>query len=104
MSYDKSDYCVGVLALQGAFREHLQLLQVAFNELRSTKSSHVTHWTCREIRTPDALALCDALIIPGGESTTMALVAEQSGLLQPLRRFVKSEFSIMNVRGTHANE
>lgn len=33
-------------------------------------------------------AALDALIIPGGESTTMALVAERSGLLEPLRDWI----------------
>jgi pyridoxal 5'-phosphate synthase pdxT subunit len=42
-----------------------------------------------EVRTADGLEKCDALIIPGGESTTMALVAEREGLLEPLRAFVK---------------
>ncbi|PNY28892.1 pyridoxal 5'-phosphate synthase subunit PDX2, partial [Tolypocladium capitatum] len=42
-----------------------------------------------EVRTPAGLARCDALIIPGGESTTISFVAAQSGLLQPLREFVK---------------
>ena len=41
------------------------------------------------VRTAAQLAACSALIIPGGESTTMALVAERSGLLEPLREFVK---------------
>ena len=76
---------VGVLALQGAFHEHLKLLQVA--------STHVSDpavvWKFSEVRTPEELAKCDALIIPGGESTTMSLVAARSGLLEPLRDFVK---------------
>ncbi|KAJ3473394.1 hypothetical protein NLG97_g10327 [Lecanicillium saksenae] len=42
-----------------------------------------------EVRTPEELARCDALIIPGGESTTISFVAAQSGLLEPLREFVK---------------
>jgi 5'-phosphate synthase pdxT subunit len=37
------------------------------------------------------LAACDALIIPGGESTTIALLARISGLLEPLREFVKNK-------------
>ena len=41
------------------------------------------------VRTAAQLAACSALIIPGGESMTMALVAERSGLLEPLREFIK---------------
>ncbi|RVD85812.1 uncharacterized protein DFL_004119 [Arthrobotrys flagrans] len=75
---------VGVLALQGAFSEHLQLLKKASQAL----PSNIT-FQFLEIRTEDALSSCDALIVPGGESTTMSLVAERSGLLEPLREFVK---------------
>ena len=76
---------VGVLALQGAFHEHTKLLHAA----AALISSPPTHWTITEVRNASDLAKCDALIIPGGESTTMSLVAARSGLLEPLRDFVK---------------
>jgi 5'-phosphate synthase pdxT subunit len=63
---------VGVLALQGDVREHrsaLERLGVA----------------ARPVRRPAELADCDALILPGGESTTMIRLARTSGLLEPLR-------------------
>lgn len=41
------------------------------------------------MRTPTELGKCDGLIIPGGESTTISLVAARSGMLEPLREFVK---------------
>ena len=74
---------VGVLAIQGAFHEHFKLLQQAADEVSDR------NWTFNEIRTPKELEQCDALIIPGGESTTVALVAARSNLLDPLRDFVK---------------
>ncbi|KAJ5542885.1 hypothetical protein N7535_005307, partial [Penicillium sp. DV-2018c] len=74
---------VGVLALQGAFFEHLQLLKKAAGQAPSSD------WHFIEVRTPQELARCDALVLPGGESTTMSLVAERSNLLEPLREFVK---------------
>jgi 5'-phosphate synthase pdxT subunit len=84
---------VGVLALQGAFHEHILLLRSAASLLSPAKPpSHPPppiDWTFPEVRTPSDLAKCDALIIPGGESTTMSLVAARSGLLEPLRQFVK---------------
>jgi len=43
------------------------------------------------VRTPSELAQCDALVIPGGESTTIALLAKLSGLLDPLRTFVSTK-------------
>jgi 5'-phosphate synthase pdxT subunit len=78
---------VGVLALQGAFNEHVQLLRQAGQILATRAIDH--RWTFTEIRTAAELASCDALVIPGGESTTMSLVAERSGVLEPLRDFVK---------------
>ncbi len=77
---------IGVLALQGAFVEHLALLRTAS---QSIKSSNPITWTFTDVRTAEELSECDALVIPGGESTTMSLVASRSGLLEPLRDFVK---------------
>ncbi|KAI1857495.1 hypothetical protein JX265_011230 [Neoarthrinium moseri] len=73
---------VGVLALQGGFSEHLHSLRRAAADLNR-------HVNCIEVRTPEQLSACDALVIPGGESTTLSLVAVQSNLLEPLREFVK---------------
>lgn len=73
---------VGVLALQGAFIEHVQLLNKAADQV-------LAQWEFIEVRTPQELERCDALILPGGESTTMSLVAARSNLLDPLRDFVK---------------
>ena len=75
-------------ALQGAFSEHLQLLRTAADTpplptVATTSFSFIT------VRTPKELGTCDALILPGGESTTISLIAERSGLLEPLRDFVK---------------
>ncbi|KAK4671745.1 Senecionine N-oxygenase [Podospora pseudoanserina] len=74
---------VGVLALQGGVVEHIALL----NRASASYPSVTFHFL--EVRTPEQLSLCDALIIPGGESTTMAIVARRLGLLEPLREFVK---------------
>jgi hypothetical protein len=79
------DVTVGVLALQGAFSEHLQLLRQATETLKL----RTVKWAFLEVRTPSELARCDGLILPGGESTTMSLVAARSGMLEPLRDFVK---------------
>ncbi len=73
---------VGVLALQGGFAEHLSLLRRASEHLK-------TNFSFLQVRNKEHLNQCDALIIPGGESTTMAIVAARLGLLEPLRHFVK---------------
>ena len=85
------DVTVGVLALQGAFSEHVQLLRSAADSLslQGAPAQANVKWAFVEVRTPQELARCDALILPGGESTTMSLVAARSGLLEPLRDFVK---------------
>ncbi|KAI5814454.1 pyridoxine [Pyronema omphalodes] len=75
---------VGVLALQGAFSEHIQLLRRAATLITSPYTLNFI-----EVRTVSQLSQCSALIIPGGESTTMAIIAERNQLLEPLREFVK---------------
>lgn len=87
---------IGALALQGGFQEHLVLLQKAASHLTASKCS--PEWRNHElnfieVRNADDLTRCDALVIPGGESTTIALTASRSGLLEPLRRFVKYDTS-----------
>ena len=79
---------VGVLALQGAFAEHVRLLRQAIEQLQP-ESPVFGDIDVLEVRTVEALHRCDALIIPGGESTTVSLVAQRSNLLEPLRHFVK---------------
>src|SRR3979411_909456 len=81
---------VGVLALQGAFNEHTQLLRQAAQILAfKNLLHHSISWIFLEVRTVSELNQCDALIIPGGESTAISLVAQRSQLLEPLRDFVK---------------
>jgi 5'-phosphate synthase pdxT subunit len=63
---------VGVLALQGDVREHLRVL----DELGARPLA---------VRRESELAGCDGLIVPGGESTTMAKLARIFDLLDPLR-------------------
>ncbi|QKX59106.1 uncharacterized protein TRUGW13939_06237 [Talaromyces rugulosus] len=75
---------VGVLALQGAFYEHIQLLKKAADLLSSSEELQFI-----EVRTKPQLDSCDALVLPGGESTAISLIAARSNLLEPLREFVK---------------
>jgi 5'-phosphate synthase pdxT subunit len=64
---------VGVLALQGDFLEHCQVLEAVGAE-------------AREVRLPADLEGVDALILPGGESTTIARLLDAAGLRLPLLR------------------
>ena len=63
---------VGVLGLQGDFREHARALEDAGA-------------TPVVVKTPDALAGVDALVMPGGESTTIGKLLDRFELLEPLR-------------------
>lgn len=65
---------IGVLALQGDFAEHQSVLQSLGAEVV-------------QVRLPQHLAGLNGLIIPGGESTTIGKLAEDFGLMQPLRVF-----------------
>jgi 5'-phosphate synthase pdxT subunit len=66
------DLTIGVLALQGAFRAHAQALA----DLGVP---------AREVRTPAHLDNVDALVMPGGESTTMSRLLTSSGLFDQIK-------------------
>ncbi|MEP6961404.1 MAG: pyridoxal 5'-phosphate synthase glutaminase subunit PdxT [Acidobacteriota bacterium] len=65
---------MGVLALQGDFQAHRHAIE--------REGARAT-----EVRTPEQLAECDGLIIPGGESTTMLKLLDIQKLTEPLKVF-----------------
>jgi 5'-phosphate synthase pdxT subunit len=67
------DLTIGVLALQGDVREHLRALTEC--GVRA-----------RPVRRPEELEAVDALVIPGGESTTISKLAIEFGLADPVRK------------------
>ncbi|MDG1876050.1 MAG: pyridoxal 5'-phosphate synthase glutaminase subunit PdxT [Acidimicrobiales bacterium] len=69
---------VGVLALQGAFAAHIAILE-------SLGVDTI------EVRSAEQLADVDALILPGGESTTVSMLLERFGLLEQLRSRIHDE-------------
>ena len=66
---------LGVLALQGAASAHLRSLSSI-------------GYSSAPVRVPDDLDGLDGLVIPGGESTTISMLLESSGVLEPLRQAV----------------
>lgn len=67
---------IGVFALQGDVREHLHALErLGVSTLR--------------VRLPEDLERCDALILPGGESSTMDKLARTFGLFEPLKKRIQ---------------
>lgn len=74
MTRAQQDVTVGVLALQGAFREHRLMLESLGARVR-------------EVRLPGDLAGLAGLVIPGGESTTMGKLMTDYALRDPIRAF-----------------
>lgn len=72
---------VGVLSLQGDFREHLHVLQKL-------------GVAARDVRTVEQLSELDGLIIPGGESTTISNLLAKNGLMETLRQRGREGFPI----------
>lgn len=72
---------VGVLALQGAFIEHINVMRRLGAEAPA-------------VRLPGELDNLDGLIIPGGESTTILKLMQSFNLLQPLRKMAQEGFPI----------
>lgn len=68
---------VGVLALQGAVREHIRALEASGAEAITVKRV-------------EQLAELDGLVLPGGESTTMRRLIDKYGFLEPLQEFGQS--------------
>jgi 5'-phosphate synthase pdxT subunit len=76
VSRKKSATKIGVLALQGAYERH----QKVFHQLGVDAV---------QVRTPADLAKVDALVMPGGESTTMSQLLESSELFEPISLRIK---------------
>lgn len=72
---------VGVLGLQGDFREHLQMLESLGAD-------------ARDVRTIAQLEEVQGLILPGGESTTISLLLERTGLMKTLQKKGQQGFPI----------
>ncbi len=72
---------IGVLALQGAVTEHMQMLSALDAE-------------AVPVRIPSELNGLDALIIPGGESTTISKLLSDYGLMEPIRKLAEQGFPI----------
>ncbi len=68
---------IGVLAVQGAFREHIAMFERLGVE-------------AVEVRLPEQLDDIDGLVIPGGESTAIGRLMATFGLLEPVRRTIEA--------------
>ncbi len=69
---------VGVLALQGDFKEHIETL------------SEIDGVEARAVKTQEQIEACDALVIPGGESTTIGKLMERFEIDRPIREMAEA--------------
>ena len=72
---------IGVLALQGDFREHIATLEACGADAIA-------------VRTIGELERCNALVIPGGESTVMQKLAVNYGLFEPIKKLIANDFPV----------
>ena len=79
------DVKIGVLALQGNVSEHIEAFLLALNRMGQGASSEVF-----EIRHPADLSGCNALAIPGGESTTISRLIDKNHMYEPIRSLATS--------------
>jgi 5'-phosphate synthase pdxT subunit len=73
---------VGILALQGDVREHVEIL-------RGLDAATVP------VRTSEDLQEVDALVLPGGESTTIGFLLDEHGMLDPLRKRIDDGLPVL---------
>lgn len=73
---------IGVFALQGDVREHLHTLAALGVPAIA-------------VRRPEELERCDALVIPGGESTTMSKLARTFALFEPLQKRIQGGMPVL---------
>jgi pyridoxal 5'-phosphate synthase pdxT subunit len=85
---------VGVLALQGAFQEHIDMLNKLAPLATTSAAAQPLKVHAYAVRLPQELVGADALVLPGGESTTIGKVATRWGLLEPLREWVANKHPI----------
>jgi 5'-phosphate synthase pdxT subunit len=73
---------IGILSVQGDFAAHAAMLQ-------SLGAETV------EVRTPQHLDACDAIILPGGESTTQLQFLQEEGLFDAIREFAANDRPVL---------
>ena len=96
------DAKIGVLALQGNVSEHIDAFLLALERRGHGHSSEVF-----EVRSPADLAECNALAIPGGESTTISRLIDKNDLFESIRSFRGGIFATcagMVLMATHVDD
>jgi pyridoxal 5'-phosphate synthase pdxT subunit len=80
-NFGANDLKIGILAVQGDFAAHAAMLAgMGIDAV--------------EVRTPEDLASCDGLILPGGESTTQLRFLQEEGLADAIKKFAAEDKAI----------
>jgi 5'-phosphate synthase pdxT subunit len=79
---------IGIIAYQGSFEEHA----LAVNRASKSISKEVNILGIKKV---SDLKEVDGIIIPGGESTTIGILASKLGILEPLRDYIKSGLPVL---------
>lgn len=82
MSTSDNKITIGVLAVQGAFIEHEQMLQSLGVD-------------CIEIRKPEQLDQIDGIVLPGGESAVQGQLLRKLHILSPLRKMIQNGLPVL---------
>lgn len=88
MSTEKQSIIIGVLALQGSYHEHIAHFQSLFKSLSKDDKYSGYLFETRAVKTINDLTNLNALVFPGGESTTMSILLQRNQLLDPIRKLV----------------
>jgi 5'-phosphate synthase pdxT subunit len=72
----------GVLALQGDVSEHLDAFDRTLDSIED-----ITNYEVFALKRPEEVESCQAIAIPGGESTTISRLIDQNNLREPLKNF-----------------
>ena len=75
---------VGLLGIQGAFRDHISIL-------KNMDADHII------VRDKEAIHLIDRLILPGGESTVMTKFLKKSGMINPLKERISDGMPVWGI-------
>ena len=87
----KSSLVIGIMALQGDVQEHMKAMNSTIEEMLRHNENNLKNIHTKQIKLPDDLLSIDGIILPGGESTAMAIIGEKWGLFPALRKWVSEK-------------
>ena len=86
-----SSLVIGIMALQGDVQEHMKAMNSTIEEMLRHNENNLKSIHTKQIKLPDDLLGIHGIILPGGESTAMAIIGEKWGLFPALRKWVSEK-------------